>query len=269
MENIPKYNRDKYYRIMDRTQSNYGYQWKRLSKESKRADFILIYYSLSIIVYSLSVKFYPHFFSETWSSYSSLILSAIVLIYSIINSKAGYTDRINKIQNALNEVKRLKREVGALPQKAPYGDFGDSNMADKNEESRPEECQKPCGYESGCDMYSSCQSNAVCPKLEKLKKEYDELVSNTEMRDDLDFYYTILHLCKQHNLKPSNGEFKKNTTGDETDPEIKEIRGYISENNPRVQRLHIIFLYIWHFGLYITPIIIFAVGLHPLFARVF
>lgn len=258
MNQIPEYNKEKYYRIMDRTQSNYGYQWKRLSKDSKRADFILIYYSLSIIVYSLSVKFYPESFSETWSSYSSIILSVIVLIYSIINSKAGYTDRINKIQNALNEVKRLKREVGALPDKILDNSHENDEITMK---------LKPCGNASGCDMSQSCQAKVVCPKLEELKKEYDEMVSNTEMRDDLDFYYTILHLCKQHNLKPSNGKAKGKIEVNNDDQEIKEIRGYISENNPSVQRLHIIFLYIWHFGLYITPVVIFLVGLHPLFAR--
>lgn len=42
----PTYNRDKYYRIMDRTQSNFANQLKRLYKDSKRADNILIYYSI-------------------------------------------------------------------------------------------------------------------------------------------------------------------------------------------------------------------------------
>ncbi len=113
--NVPLYNRDKYYRIMDRTQSNYANQLKRISKDAKRSDFILIYYSMALIVYALSAEFYPGLFDSTWTSYSSIILSTIVLIYSIVNSKAGYPERISKIQTALNEVKRLKREVGSLP----------------------------------------------------------------------------------------------------------------------------------------------------------
>ena len=53
---IPSYNKDKYYRIMDRTQSNYANQLKRLSLDKKRGDFILIYYSLALIIYALSGK---------------------------------------------------------------------------------------------------------------------------------------------------------------------------------------------------------------------
>ena len=53
---IPSYNKAKYYRIMDRTQSNYANQLKRLSRDKKRADFILIYYSLALIIYALSGK---------------------------------------------------------------------------------------------------------------------------------------------------------------------------------------------------------------------
>ena len=63
--NVPLYNRDKYYRIMDRTQSNYANQLKRISKDAKRSDFILIYYSMALIVYALSAEFYPGLFDST------------------------------------------------------------------------------------------------------------------------------------------------------------------------------------------------------------
>lgn len=239
---IPKYDRDKYYRIMDRTQSNYANQLKRLSKDGKRADFILIYYSLALIIYALSVEFYPNLFDENWTSYSSIILSVIVLIYSIINSKAEYPARIAAIQEALNEVKRLKRQVGELP---------DSLQAasSPNEES--------CEPERGCT--TECNQH-LCVKLESIKEEYDELVSSTEIRDDLDFYYTILHLCKQYELDPYTGKYKGNASS-ENQVIIEEIQGYISENNPRIQKWHVRFLTVCHFVLYIAPIIIFALGI--------
>lgn len=263
MADIPEYNRDKYYRIMDITQSNYANQWKRLSKDSKRADFILIYYSLAIIVYSLSVKFYPQLFDETWSSYSSLILSVIVLIYSIINSKAGYPERIAKIQIALNEVKRLKREVGALPSKLPSVET--QMICTENGNGGPKDsCPTPCEMEHDCSDYLSSHANRSCLKLKSLKSEYDKLVSSTEMRDDLDFYYTILHLCKQYKLNPFNGKLAKKVKlneVDESDPIIKEIRGYISENNPKMQLFHVAFLKLCHFILYIAPVSIFLTGI--------
>lgn len=254
MADIPKYNRDKYYRIMDITQSNYANQWKRLSKDSKRADFILIYYSLAIFVYSLSDILYPDLLDKSWASYTGLILSVIVLIYSIINSKAGYPERIAKIRDALNVVKRLKREVGALPDELPTPlppAGGDPENA----------CPAPCGLACSCGSYQSCHGSLICAKLESLKKEYDELVSGTEIRDDLDFYYTIRHLCKQYHLDPYTGKPQEGASVTATDPAIKELRGYISENNPAIQQFHVIFLGFCHILLYIAPVVIFVLGI--------
>lgn len=235
---VPVYNKDKYYRIMDRTQSNYANQLKRLSKDDKRADFILIYYSIALIVYALSVEFYPDKFNATWTSYTSIILSVVVLMYSIINSKAAYPERIAKIDRALNEVKRLKREVGALPDVSTF---------------------------SGCANQGSCQCDQAeaCKKLENLKEEYDHLVSGTEIRDDLDFYWTIYHLCNEYGLSPFSGKVvdAEKYTKVETII-IEEIRGYISENNPRVQRLHVILRGFWHLCLYLAPIVIFLISLY-------
>lgn len=274
--NIPLYNRDKYYRIMDRTQSNYANQLKRLSKDAKRSDFILIYYSLALIVYSLSVEFYPNLFDSTWTSYSSIILSTIVLIYSIVNSKAGYPERISKIQAALNEVKRLKREVGALPVFS-LNDSDNDTRADIRLNNAPLESDDDC---QKCNNATCTSKSVCCEKLERLKSEYDRLVSNTEVRDDLDFYYTIRHLCKEYDISLYTG--KKNThwftriinnkifhndtekvTSNHEDDEviIKELKGYISENAPHLQRIHIIFLSFCHLLLYIAPIIIFVLGI--------
>lgn len=266
---IPEYNRDKYYRIMNITQSNYANQWKRLSKDSKRADFILIYYSIAIIVYSLSVKFYPSLFNEIWSTYAGLILSIIVLIFSIINSKAGYPERIAKVQVALNEVKRLKREVATLPELLPRKCKTDMNKGGisstvaviANEEKA---CSSSCETAYNSNPHTQCQSANVCPELERIKKEYDDIVNNTEMRDDLDFYYTIRQLCKQYNLDPFTGKSAKGVDPKEVDegsPVIREIKSYISENNPRKQRFHVYFLTLYHFALYSAPVFIFFTGI--------
>ena len=234
----PVYNKDKYYRIMDRTQSNYAHQLKRLSKDDKRANFILIYYSLALIVYALSLKFYPDKFNETWTSYSSIILSVIVLIYSIINSKAAYTERIAKIVHALNEVKRLKREIGALPDTSIF---------------------------SNCPSQQSCMCNQTdaCKALEDLKKEYDRLVSGTEIRDDLDFFYTIRHLCKKHGLSWLSGAVKDYDKYNKSDGiVIDEIIGYVSEINPVLQIFRVVLLGILHLCLYLAPVFIFLISLY-------
>lgn len=246
--NVPSYNRDKYYRIMDRTQSNYANQLKRLSRDKKRADFILIYYSLALIIYSLSGKFYPELFNENWISYSSIILSIIVLIYSIVNSRSEYSGRISSIQHALNDVKRLKREVGALPK------FSDIKPLSPS-----------CGEAAECEECTSCNADRkkACDTLNGLKKEYDTLVSKTEIRDDIDFYYTILQLCKQYGINPYTGLYNDKTAPDpkQTSVEIMELLGYISEINPRLQRFHIRLLKFWHGFLYLAPVLIFVAGI--------
>jgi len=204
---------------MDRAQSNYANQLKRITRSEKRSNFILIYYSLMLIICSLSIKFYPALFSETWISFSSIILSIIVLIYSIINSKADYTNRISKIQVALNEVKRLKRELGAL---------------EENETAQ----------------------------FDKLKNQYDSLVSSTEVRDDLDFFHTVRQLCKLYGINHITGNMKKGySENDENKDVIREIRGYISEINPILQWSKLISLALFHAFIYFAPLIILGAGI--------
>lgn len=240
---------------MDLTQSNYANQWKRLSKDSNRANFILIYYSLAIIIYSLSVKFYPEHFNEIWSSYSGLILSIIVLIYSIINSKAGYPERIAKIEVALNEIKSLKREVGELPKDASNASCSATNGHNV--------LPRITNFIFNKNVCLQCQYEHTCTKLENLKEKYENIVSNTEMRDDLDFYYTIRHLCKKHHVRLYSGKMKRKFDEYEEKNKgiIEEIRGYISENNPCMQCIHVIFLKLYHFALYVAPVIIFIAGI--------
>ena len=253
----PTYGKSKYYRIMDRTQSNYANQLKRLSLDERRSNFILIYYSIMLIICSLSVKFYPDFFDVTWISYSNIILSMIVLIFSIVNSKADYTNRIAKIQNALNTVKRLKRELGCLPELVEEVSSASSTNSDlpQSENSTPsQQVSTPLPSEITAENID---------KFEHLKKEYDSVVSSTEVRDDLDFFQTIRHLCKRYGLNHLNGNLKKGfADNDENREVIEEIKGYISEINPLVQWAKIIYLAIFHAFLYLVPLIILGLGIY-------
>ncbi len=250
---VPTYNKDKYYRIMDRTQSNYANLLKRLSKNEKRGNFILIYYSIALIVYPLSVEFYPTKFNETWTSYTSIILSVVVLMYSIINSKAGYSERIKSVSEALNKVKWLKREVGALPDKLP---------------DKLQDAASCCNCDKGEDC--KCEQKDACKRLEDLKQQYDNLVSSTEVRDDLDFYQTICQLCKEYGLSPFSGKVKdaekfisktSNDNGKDKNITVEEIRGYISEINPCLQKINIIIRSFWNAFLYFAPVIILFLSL--------
>lgn len=215
-----KYDEKKWYRIIDNAQSNYAYQLKRLSKNDKRANFILIYYSLSLVVYNLTLKYFPSLLNADMASYFGVVLSVIVLIYSIINSNSRYPERITAVQQGLNKMKSLKRRLGL------EGEF------------------------------------------DNVREEYEKVVNSIEIRDDIDFYYTVCHLCKVYGIDCFTGKDVKNppdslpkNKGDIT--EIKnEIRGYISELYPVSQEIYIISLKVWHVLLYLAPVLIFLFCMH-------
>lgn len=106
-----KYDRNKWKKIMDTTQLNYANMIKRLTRKSKFSDFILIYYSIFLIITTLTSKYFGEYYNSTLSEFFSIILSVVMLVYSIINSNANYPVRIHVLENALNELKNLKRKL--------------------------------------------------------------------------------------------------------------------------------------------------------------
>lgn len=107
----PKYTKEKWRKIMETTQCNYANMVKRLTRKSKISNFTLIYYSIFLIVISLTSKYFPNNYNSDLAEYSSIILSVIVLAYSLVNNNANYSIRINNIENSLNELKNLKRRL--------------------------------------------------------------------------------------------------------------------------------------------------------------
>ena len=115
--NKPKYDKEKWKKIMDTTQSNYANMIKRLTRKSKFSNFILIYYSIFLIITTLTCKYFSDYYNVILSEYFSIILSIVVLAYS--NGFALYTmltssmpiiilffERINS--NSLNESEENK-----------------------------------------------------------------------------------------------------------------------------------------------------------------
>ena len=226
---MPEYNLEKYFRIMDTAQLNYANQYKRLSKNDKRASYIVVYYSIVLIVYALSVHYYPKWFDSTWINYCNTIISIIVLVYSIINSKADYANRASKASESLNKVKGLKRRLGRL-------------------KAKPQESPE--------------QKSEWEKEFNVIIEEYSILSSSVEVRDDLDFYYTICSLCKKYGISIL-GAKANNSEGNPNNEAIKELNGYIAENAPFMQWVHVNVLRIWHLILYLAPILIFLWGFMP------
>ncbi|MBQ6825741.1 MAG: SLATT domain-containing protein [Clostridia bacterium] len=223
---MKKYDSEKYYRMIKKKQLVFTHQLKRLSKANKRASFVLIYYSIMIIVYSLSLKFFPNYFCNNLVDFFNIVLSVIVLIYSIINSNSRYSERVRVVENALSKIKKLKRK-----------------LADVNEINNEEDKSK---------------------KFDEIKIEYEDLIDSVEYRDDLDFYYAVLNLCKSYNINPKNGclEVDKQEALTQQSEESfaliqEEIKIYLAEINPAVQKLNILIHRIWHVILYLAPIVIY------------
>ena len=98
-------------RIMEYTQMNLDCMWKRLNRKAHFASLILVYYSMSLIIYSLTLIVFREYYHEALSSYFNIILSIIVLIYSLENRNARYSERIQAIKSALDALKDEKRNL--------------------------------------------------------------------------------------------------------------------------------------------------------------
>ena len=105
-----KKNKDIIYDIMSITQDNYGNMLKRLDRNAKFSNLVLIYYSIALIIYSITAKFFPKLYCGELSGYFSIIISVVVLAYSLINSNANYQERKKNAENVLNKIKDLKRD---------------------------------------------------------------------------------------------------------------------------------------------------------------
>lgn len=130
--NNKEYDSKKWKSIMDTTQSNYANMTKRLTRKSKVSNFILIYYSIFLIINTLTGKYFSNNYNLNLAEYFSIILSIIILAYSIINNNANYNIRINNIENSLNEIKNLKRKLDGEKELKKYVDEY-NNITDKTE----------------------------------------------------------------------------------------------------------------------------------------
>ena len=222
---VPKYDKDKYYRIMDMAQSNFSNQLKRVSKDAKRADFILCYYSIALIGFSLSTKYYPQWFNSDLCEYSSIILSVILLTFSVINSKSRYPERMAAITAALNTTKRLKREVGAL-----------SDNPDQ--------------------METLLSINSEYEKVIDAAEMRDDLDFFATVKARCSEHNLSLRTGKEKKCRRKGTQVDSAVVAPKSDYEenlIKETRGYISELNYFTQKFHILVQAAWHIMLYALP----------------
>lgn len=155
--------KDEVYDIMNMTQSNYSNMLKRLQGKKLFSNFVITYYSICLIVYSLTAEFYPQKFDTKLSSYFNIILSVVVLTYSLIVSNAKYSERIQSAERVLNEVKAKKREIT------------DSNVQEKREEY--DKIMLKAEYRSELDFFRTLKQN--CRERDVKWYRYKEVLAKS------------------------------------------------------------------------------------------
>lgn len=210
-----EYDARKWKKIMDTTQSNYANMVKRLSRKQKMSNLVLIYYSIFMIINTLTGKYFTNFFNTNLAEYFGIILSVVTLAYSLINSSANYAIRISNIEEALNKLKTIKRKL---------------------EEDNLQACID----------------------------EYNKVTDSTERRDDVDFFVTVKHLCREFNINWITKKHKSKDDKPKIESELEEyanqekvVNNYISEINVFVEEGKILFESIWAGVIFVVPIIIF------------
>lgn len=106
-----KYSKEEYWVIMDTTQNTYAHMLKRLTRRMNVSNWILIYYSTILIIYALTSKYYGNIINKNFIEYMGIIISIIMLAYSLINNNANYSNRIDKIHKSMTNIIKLKREL--------------------------------------------------------------------------------------------------------------------------------------------------------------
>lgn len=168
---MKKYNKDKMYNIMDITQSNYSNMLKRLNLSKSFSNFVITYYSIVLVVYSLTAEFYPEVFDVKLSSYYNIILSIVVLTYSLIIANARYSERIKAAEDVLNAVKAKKRELTK--------DNVNQMRADYETIMSKAECRSELDF--FCTLKQMCKSHGVCWYL--YKKDFGKREMNEEEKN--------------------------------------------------------------------------------------
>ena len=98
--------------ICETTLSNLSNMQRRFKTRRYFSDFFLVYYSVFMIVNTITIFYFEDTYNGYLGGYFNLILSICLLAFSLISSNAHYPERLQKVEKAIHEVKTIKREFG-------------------------------------------------------------------------------------------------------------------------------------------------------------
>lgn len=93
---------------MDEKSKIYEKMIFRLNRESMQANRILICYSIMLIVYSLTDLVFKEAVNSRVLSYANILISVVMLAFSLQNKHANYQKRIEKIYYVKKQVDSMK-----------------------------------------------------------------------------------------------------------------------------------------------------------------
>lgn len=92
--------------------------------------------------------------------------------------------------------------------------------------------------EKTINLLKTLKRNESLP-IEDLKKEYNKIIDNTEMREDVDFHYTLKSLCKEKGVyfwrKPNFDNYSEDKR-----KECERVKRYLAEHRKYTIQLRII-----------------------------
>ena len=187
MENEKEYNIKKWKRIMNVTQNNYANMLKRLNRQHKVSNYVLIYYSIFLIVITLTSKYFPTYFNAGLGEYFGIILSIIVLAYSLINNSANYAVRITNIEDAINKIKTIKRGLESK----------DLNELIDRYNAVTDTTELRSDVDFFITVKQLCKKNNMCWFTVKFKSKMDEMDYSEEQRQIKDYISELSLLVEE------------------------------------------------------------------------
>ncbi len=216
--NVQKYDASKFRKIIETTISNYANMVKRLERKKSVSEFVLTYYSVFLIITTLTGKYFSNYYNAAVSDYFNIILSVVVLIYSLIIKNANYSTRIANVLNSLNQLKSIKREV---------------------DDETIDQCHQ--------------KYNEVVDKTEQ-RNDVDFFITVKNLCKSFDINWFTKKHKRSATKKISTADQEEL---EEYERQEKIVKGYISEINVVVEQGKIVFEFIWYIFLFIIPIILF------------
>ena len=148
------------------TASNYAQMHDRLRLRDGASKLFVTYYSVFAILFSLM----PFFFEEQIThralfDFLTVSMSIVVLVASLLISFAKYSERALQAVKALDDLKRLKKELSK---------YTDDDM-----------------WDDECKRYNSCV------------KRYHQIVDRMELRTDIDYYRSCKNLSTKTGFEDS------------------------------------------------------------------